>query len=73
MQTYTVHNIDTSMPSLPVAHTADERDELIKRYLTQALDYFRDNPEDPMKGPVAKMYAEWVLETFDNAKLSQEI
>ena len=71
--TYTVHNVDTSMPSLPVAHTADERDELIKRYLTQALDYMNTNPTDGMKGPVAKMYAEWVLETFDNAKLSQEI
>ena len=71
--TYTVHNADTSMPSLPVAHTADERDELIKRYLTQALDYMNTNPTDGMKGPVARMYAEWVLETFDNAELSQEI
>lgn len=71
--TYTVHNVDTSLPSLPVAHTADERDELIKRYLTQALDYMNTNPTDGMKGPVAKMYAEWVLETFANAQLSQEI
>ena len=71
--TYVVHNVDTSMPSLPVAHTADERDELIKRYLTQALDYMNTNPTDGMKGPVAKMYAEWVLETFDKAKLSREI
>ena len=71
--THTVHNADTSMPSLPVAHTADERDELIRRYLTQALDYMNDNPTDGMKGPVARMYAEWVLETFDNAQLSQEI
>jgi len=71
--TYIVHNVDTSMPSLPVAHTADERDELIKRYLTQALDYMNTNPTDGMKGPVAKMYAEWVLETFDKAKLSREI
>lgn len=71
--TYTVHNVDTSMPSLPVAHTTYERDELIKRYLTQALDYMNTNPTDGMKGPVARMYAEWVLETFDNAQLSQEI
>lgn len=61
------------MPELPTAHTADERDELIKRYLTNALDYMNDNPTDGMKGPVAKMYAEWVLETFNNAQLSQEI
>ena len=70
--THTIHSTDTSMPSLPVAHTADERDELIKRYLTQALDYMNTNPTDGMKGPVAKMYAEWVLETFNNAQLTEE-
>lgn len=71
--THSIHSTDTSMPSLPVAHTTDERDELIRRYLTQALDYMNTNPTDGMKGPVAKMYAEWVLETFDKAQLSQEI
>ena len=69
--TYTVNNVDTTMPSLPVAHTVDERDALIHKYLTQALDYM--NTGHPSKGPVAKMYAEWVLETFANANLSQEI
>ena len=65
--THTIHNTDTSMPSLPVARTTEERDEFIKRYLTQALDYMNDNPTDGMKGPVAKMYAEWIIETFNNA------
>jgi hypothetical protein len=64
--------VNTDMPSLPVAHTVDERDALIRKYLTQALDYMNNNPTDGMKGPVAKMYAEWVLETFNNAQLSQE-
>ena len=67
----TLHNVNTDMPSLPVAHTVDERDELIMRYLTQALDYMQTG--DTAKCPVAKMYAEWVLETFNNAELSQEI
>ena len=67
------HTAHTDMPSLPVAHTVDERDELIRRYLTNALDYMKDSPTNGSEGPVAKMYAEWILETFNNAELSQEI
>ena len=54
------------MPELPKAKTLEARDEMIRNYLIAALDYM--NTGDPAKGPVAKMYAEFIIETFNNAE-----
>lgn len=62
----TVNNVDHSMPSLPTAETLEARDAMICQYLESALDYMKTG--DPAKGPVAKMYAEFIIETFDNCK-----
>ena len=51
---------------LPTAEELEARDAKIKRYLQCALDYM--NTEDPAKGPIANMYAEWIVETFNQAK-----
>ena len=54
------------MPELPKAETLEERDDMIRNYLIAALDYM--NTGDPAKGPVAKMYAEFIIETFNNTE-----
>ena len=54
------------MPELPKAKTLEERDERIQNYLIAALDYMATG--DPAKGPVAKMYAEFIIETFNNTE-----
>ena len=51
---------------LPKAQSFDERDDMIQKHLEDALAYMKTG--DPAKGPVAKMYAEWIIETFNNAK-----
>lgn len=51
---------------LPKAKTFDERDDMIQKHLEDALAYMKTG--DPAKGPVAKMYAEWIIEIFNNAK-----
>ena len=51
---------------LPKAKTFDERDDWIQKNLEDALAYMKTG--DPAKGPVAKMYAEWIIEIFNNAE-----
>ena len=51
---------------LPKAKTFDERDAMIQKHLEDALAYMKTG--DPAKGPVAKMYAEWIIEIFNNAE-----
>ena len=51
---------------LPKAQSFDERDDMIQKHLEDALAYMKTG--DPAKGPVAKMYAEWIIETFNNAE-----
>ena len=51
------------MPQLPTQATIEERDAQIMKYLEQALDYMKTG--DAAKGPVAKMYAEFIIETFE--------
>jgi hypothetical protein len=48
---------------LPIPATIEERDAQIMKYLEQALDYMKTG--DVAKGPVANMYAEFIIETFD--------
>lgn len=68
MTTYSITaSTDSSMPALPKPESVAQRDELIQKYLSHALDYMTENPDDQMKGPVAKMYAEWIIETFNAA------
>ena len=59
-----------NMPSLPTPTSLDDRDAKIKGYLEAALDYM--NTGDPAKGPVANMYAEFIVETFNQAKESAQ-
>ena len=54
------------MPKLPTATSLDERDAMIKKHLQAALDYM--NTDDPAKGPVAEMYARFIIEVFNEAK-----
>ena len=51
------------MPQLPAPTTIEERDAQIMTYLEQALDYMKTG--DVAKGPVAHMYAEFIIETFE--------
>ena len=51
------------MPQLPTPATIEERDAQIMKYLEQALDYMKTG--DAAKGPVAKMYADFIIETFE--------
>lgn len=50
--------------------TLEARDEKIKGYLQAALDYM--NTGDPAKGPVADMYARFIIEAFNEAKESAQ-
>ena len=50
--------------------TLEARDEKIKGYLEAALDYM--NTGDPAKGPVADMYARFIIEAFNEAKESAQ-
>lgn len=51
---------------LPKAQSLDERDEIIQKHLEDALAYMKTG--DPAKGPVAKMYAEFIIEVFNNTE-----
>jgi hypothetical protein len=51
------------MPQLPTPTTIEERDAQIMKYLEQALAYMKTG--DVAKGPVAHMYAEFIIETFE--------
>ena len=53
---------------LPKAKSFDERDDMIQKHLEDALAYMKTG--DPAKGPVAKMYAEWIIEIFNNTEES---
>ena len=52
----------------PIAESVEERDALIREHLQNALDYM-DNDVDNSGGPVADMYARWIIETFENAEI----
>jgi len=51
---------------LPKAKSFDERDDMIQKHLEDALAYMKTG--DPAKGPVANMYAEWIIEIFNNTE-----
>ena len=50
--------------------TLEARDTKIKGYLQSALDFM--NTDDPAKGPVADMYARFIIEAFNEAKESAQ-